>query len=84
MSHPDVGEDAEEKLETRVLAVIRPWQGKDLLDNLQNFCPRRVRRLGHSLKTMGPMDFKPHDFEEQRANGTVGVGEAVMRAAVYG
>lgn len=37
MGHPEVGEDAEEKLGTRVLAVIRPWQGKDLLGNLQNF-----------------------------------------------
>lgn len=69
---------------TRVLAVTRPRQGKDLLGNLQNFCPRRVGRLGHSLKTMGPTDFKRHDFEEQRANETLGVGEVVTQTAVDG
>lgn len=51
---------------------------------LTKLLSQKVGRLGHSLKTMGPKDFKPQDFEEQRANGTLGVGEAVMRTAVDG
>lgn len=84
MGHPEVGKDAEEKLGTRVLAVDQTMAREGLTRYLTKLLSQKVGRLGHSLKAMGPKDFKPQDFEEQRANGTLGVGEAVMRTAVDG